>query len=462
MDQESISQCASSSISKNDETKSLEDNDNENESIESRKGKRHMEKNEDKNVDSARKISKKDDLELQIGFGGFPIDALSRQESGSSSRQIYKKPREVELRLGTSVVPMIPPPQLVNIYDLNADADPLLDALGRDPSIICLARCPRYYYASIASINRSFRQLIKSGELFKKRSNDKLVEHWVYFSCNVKLNWEAFDPICNKWMRLPEGNANEFFERLDKESMAVGTQLLVLGNGLEGQIIYKYNLLTNSWSLGHLMNTPRCLFGSASLGNIAIFAGGVDRKGKILDVVERYNSETEAWETLPSLLKPRKMASGVFMDNKFYLIGGIGLDMKPLKCGEVYDKGWTEIPNMWPIGGGNSAAPPLLAVVNNELYAADPTMMELNRYSKSNNKWDTIGRLPESTHNINGWGMAFRGCGERVIVIGGPRATNDTHVAIYSWIPSEGPPQWTMIGWKKSDKFVYNCAIMGC
>ncbi|PWA87172.1 Galactose oxidase, beta-propeller [Artemisia annua] len=391
MDQESISQCASSSISKNDETESLEDNDNENESIESRKGKRHMENNEDENVDSARKISKKDDLELQIGFGGFPIDALSRQESGSSSRQIYKKPHEVELRLGTSVVPMIPPPQLVNIYDLNADADPLLDALGQDPSIICLARCP---------------------------SNDKLVEHWVYFSCNVKLNWEAFDPICNQWMCLPEGNANEIFKGLDKESMTVGTQLLVLDNGLEGQIIYKYNLLTNSWSLGHPMNTPRCLFGSASLGNIAIFAGGVDRKGKILDVVEHYDSETEAWETHPSLLKPRKMASGVFMDNKFYLIGGIGLDMKSLKCGEVY--------------------------------------------SKSNNKWDTIGRLPESTHNINGWGMALRGCGERVIVIGGPRATSDTHVAIYSWIPSEGPPQWMMIGWKKSDNFVYNCAIMGC
>ena len=149
MDQESISQCTYSSISKKDETKTLEDNDNDNKSIKSRKGKRPMENNEDENVDSARKISNKVDLELHIGFGGFPIDALSRQESGSSSRQICRQPQEEELRLGASFVPMIPPPQLVNINELNADADPLLDALGRDPSILCLVRCPRYFYVLI-------------------------------------------------------------------------------------------------------------------------------------------------------------------------------------------------------------------------------------------------------------------------------------------------------------------------
>ena len=57
MDQESISQCASSSLSKNDETRSLEDNDNENESIESRKGKRHMENNGDENSLSSKPCS---------------------------------------------------------------------------------------------------------------------------------------------------------------------------------------------------------------------------------------------------------------------------------------------------------------------------------------------------------------------------------------------------------------------
>ncbi|GJS73276.1 reverse transcriptase domain-containing protein [Tanacetum coccineum] len=67
------------------------------------------------------------------------------------------------------------------------------------------------------------------------------------------------------------------------------------------------------------------------------------------------------------------------------------LDMKPLKCSEVYDgkaKRWTKIPNMWPGGGENplappllavphrdkdSKAPPLLAILRNDLYVVDAT-----------------------------------------------------------------------------------------
>ncbi|GKB71094.1 F-box/kelch-repeat protein SKIP11-like protein, partial [Tanacetum coccineum] len=74
--------------------------------------------------------------------------------------------------------------------------------------------------------------------------------------------------------------------------------------------------------------------------------------------------KTRAWETLPSLLKSRKMSSGVVMDGKFYVIGGSGgKDGKALSCGEEYDfesKMWRQIPYI--------VAPP------NELYAADCTL----------------------------------------------------------------------------------------
>ncbi|KAM0000222.1 putative kelch-type beta propeller [Helianthus debilis subsp. tardiflorus] len=343
----------------------------------------------------------------------------------------------------------------------------LIQAIGRENSIKILTHCPRYSYASVASLSRSFHDLIRSGEIYKARSKNKVVEHWVYFSCHM-LKWEAFDPVGKKWMHLPMINSGDTcFAFSDKESMGVGTDLLVLGKHVSGQAVYKYSLLSNSWSEGPTMNKPRCLFGSASLGTIAIFAGGVNANGKIMDTVESYDSVSGAWETLPSLLKPRKMSSGVFMDDKFYVIGGCGgEDMKPLSCGEEYDpvaKTWRVIPDMWTGGGGGSMAPPLLAVVDNELYAADCEVMEVKKYDKNIKVWESIGRLPESADNMCGWGMAFRGCGDRVIIVGGRWAHGEyAHVEIYSWVPKEGPPQWTMIGRKKSDNFVYNCAIMGC
>ncbi|XP_075506905.1 F-box/kelch-repeat protein SKIP11-like [Primulina tabacum] len=355
----------------------------------------------------------------------------------------------------------------------NSDTSSLISAIGRDNSISCLIRCSRADYGSIASLNGSFRSLIRSGELYRLRRHSGVVEHWVYFSCQL-LEWEAFDPSRRHWMHLPRMNPNDCFLFSDKESLAVGTELLVFGKDLMSHVIYSYSLLTNTWTTGMRMNTPRCLFGSASLGEIAILAGGCDSLGNILDSAELYNSELGTWATLPSMNKPRKMCSGVFMDNSFFVIGGIEkADSKPLTCGEKYNLEtgiWTEIPNMSPLSTAvegveppaTSEAPPLIAVVNNELYAADHAVMEVRKYDKYSKTWVTIGRLPARTDSMYGWGIAFRACGDRLIVIGGPRNAGEGFIEVNSWNPSEGPPQWDLLGRKRSGSFVYNCAVMGC
>ncbi|KAL3513200.1 hypothetical protein ACH5RR_025917 [Cinchona calisaya] len=373
----------------------------------------------------------------------------------------------------------------------HTDASSLINQLGRDLSVNCLLHCSRSDYGSIASLNRGFRSLIRSGDLYKLRRQLGIVEHWVYFSCNL-LEWEAFDPRLHKWMHLPPMTLNECFMCSDKESLAVGTELLVFGKAIESHVIYKYSILTNSWTSGTRTNTPRCLFASASLGEVAIVAGGCDSRGNILSSAELYNSESGIWYPLPGMHKPRKLCSGVFMDEKFYVIGGVGIgdssvssgrsagfgafgtgNAKVLTCGEVYDlktRSWVEIPDMFPERNGEAAndspatakAPPLLAVVKNELYAAYYDEKEVWKYNKQRNLWTTIGRLPEQATSMNGWGLAFRACGNQLVVIGGPRALNGGFIEINAWEPNEGLPHWTLLGRKHSGSFVYNCAVMGC
>ncbi|XP_009360362.2 F-box/kelch-repeat protein SKIP11 isoform X2 [Pyrus x bretschneideri] len=311
----------------------------------------------------------------------------------------------------------------------SSDSDKHINRIGRDNLISCLIRCSRSDYGSIASLNQSFRSLVRSGELYKLRRQNDVIEHWIYFSCHL-LEWEAFDPNRGRWMHLPRMTSNECFMCSDKESCAVGTELLVFG--------------------------------------------GCDSQGNILSSAELYNSETQTWEMLPSMKKPRKMCSGVFMDEKFYVIGGIGgSDSKVLTCGEEYDltaRTWTEIPNMSPGRSGAARetdvpageAPPLVAVVNNELYAADYADMEVRKYDKERRVWLTVGRLPERAASMNGWGLAFRACGDQLIVIGGPRALVEGFIEINAWVPGEGPPQWNLLARKQLGNFVYNCAVMGC
>ncbi|KAL2484617.1 F-box/kelch-repeat protein SKIP11 [Abeliophyllum distichum] len=414
------------------------------EKIEVQQGKRPLETDGEKEV-VVRKVSKKSGIfvDTSLSIGGFLISASDQSSNKRHTGQ-------------------------------NSDSSSLISAIGRDNSISCLIWCSRADYGAIASLNHNFRSLIRSGELYRLRRLNGVVEHWVYFSCRL-LEWEAFDPIRRRWMHLPNMNPYDCFMFSDKESLAVGTELLVFGRDLMSLVTFRYSLLTNTWSSGVNMNAPRCLFGSASLGEIAILAGGCDSRGNILSSAELYNSELRIWKTLPSMKKPRKMCSGVFMDGKFYVIGGIGgTESKLLTCGEEYNletETWTEIPNMSPVRTdvarefnlpATSEAPPLIAVVNNELYAADYADMALRKYDKINRVWTTVGRLPERADSMNGWGLAFRACGDMLIVIGGPRTVGQGFIEVNSWVPSDGPPQWDLLGRKQSGSFVYNCAVMGC
>ncbi|KAK4784615.1 hypothetical protein SAY86_018983 [Trapa natans] len=411
-------------------------------------------------------------LELGIGSSKRPLDIDCEDEH---------RRRKASKLIGSEFCPQDDEylPEESEDQDHSAEASDthsLIPGIGRDNSISCLIRCSRSDYGSIASLNTSFRSLIRSGELYKLRKQNGVIEHWIYFSCHL-VEWQAFDPVRVRWIRLPRIIDNEYVVFPDRESLAVGTDLLVFTRDMitSSNIIYKYSILTNSWTSGMKMNVPRCLFGSASLGEIAILAGGRDPRGNTLSSAEMYNSETQEWERLPDMNKPRTMCSGVFMDGKFYVIGGIGGDdstkPKVLTCGEEFDlktRTWTEIPNMSPARGGGpetpaaAQAPPLVAVVNNELYAADYADMEVRKYDKQERAWCTVGRLPERAASMNGWGVAFRACGDRLIVIGGPRAAGEGFIEVNAWAPREGPPQWNLLGRKRSSNFVYNCAVMGC
>ena len=145
-------------------------------------------------------------------------------------------------------------------------------------SVSCLIRCSRSDYGSTASLSRVFWSLVRSNDLYKLRRLNGVIEHWIYFSCDL-LEWEAFDPIQHRWMHLPRMTPYESFIWYDKESLAIRTELLVFGKEVTSHVIYAYSILTNTWTSGMRMNAPRCLFGSTSLGEKAILVGGCTRKG---------------------------------------------------------------------------------------------------------------------------------------------------------------------------------------
>ncbi|KAJ4981960.1 hypothetical protein NE237_032797 [Protea cynaroides] len=191
------------------------------------------------------------------------------------------------------------------------------------------------------------------------------------------------------------------------------------------------------------MNHPCCLFGSSSYGEIVIVAGVNDKSGHLLKSTELYHSKLGAWKSLPVMNLPHIMCSGFFMDGKYYVIGGI-----------------SGLAERW------RRSPPLIAVVNNQRYAADLTTNEVNKYDKSNNTWNFVKRLPVRDDSNNKWGLAFKACGDKLLVVGGHRRTDGEVIVLHSWRPEDGNgegPEWDVLSIReRAGGFVYNCAVMGC
>lgn len=348
-------------------------------------------------------------------------------------------------------------------------SDSLLPGLIDDVALNCLAWASRSDHASLACINTRFNKLIKSGFLYGLRKQLGNLEHWVYMVRDPR-GWEAFDLVRKKWMTLPRMPCDECFNHADKESLAVDGQLLVFGRELLDFAIWKYSVIHHSWSKCLGMNRPRCLFGSGSLGSIAIVAGGSDKNGNVLKSAELYDSMLGRWELLPHMHTPRRLCSGFFMDGKFYVIGGMSSPTVSLTCGEEYDleaKRWRRIENMYPYVNRAAQAPPLVAVVDNQLYLVEPLTNMVKKYDKQKNTWDLLGRLPVRADASNGWGLAFKACGKQLLVVGGEKGPEGQGLVLHAWCPisgvKNGTLDWKVLGVKEHvGVFVYNCAVMGC
>ncbi|XP_077227676.1 galactose oxidase/kelch repeat superfamily protein [Tasmannia lanceolata] len=361
---------------------------------------------------------------------------------------------------------------MVGDYDRHycrRSCDSLLPGLHDDIALTCLAWAHRSDYPSLASLNTRFNSLIKTGYLYELRKQMGIAEHWVYLVCDPR-GWEAFDPMRNKWMSLPKIPCDECFNYADKESLAVGSELLVFGRELLDFALWKYSLISRKWVKCQGMNLPRCLFASSSCGSVAIVAGGSDKNGAALKSAELYDSVSGEWELLPNMHSPRKLCSGFFMDGKFYVIGGISSPTVSLTCGEEYNlqtRTWRKIEDMYPNVNKAAQAPPLVAAVDNQLYAVEYLTNMVKKYDKEKNSWTVLGRLPVRADSSNGWGLAFKACGKNLLVVGGQRGPEGESVVLNSWCPDSGS-EGGSLNWKELSVkervgvFVYNCAVMGC
>ncbi|XP_061348872.1 F-box/kelch-repeat protein At3g27150-like [Gastrolobium bilobum] len=352
------------------------------------------------------------------------------------------------------------------------DADYVVPCLSDELETMILARFSISEHWKLCCLNKRFLTQLKSGEIYKIRREIRFKEPSVFMLASGERNWCAFDPHFMSCRKLPIIPSDYNFECGDKESFSVGTHLFVSGKEIDGPVLWRYKLETNEWFKGPPMNNPRCLFASASCDIFAFVAGGLETTNctEILSSAEKYNSETQSWDPLPSMIQKRKFCSGCHMDNKFYVIGGQDEQKNELTCGEFFDEEtnrWNLIPNMLKdIPLSPSGSPPLIAIVNNELYTLDASSNELKVYLKGSNTWKKLGPVPVRANDQGGWGVAFKSLGNELLLIGATCVSNSQRalMTIYTCCPNPNVEklQWRQIVCSSTNlsPFIRNCAVM--
>ncbi|ESQ33183.1 hypothetical protein EUTSA_v10005262mg [Eutrema salsugineum] len=334
------------------------------------------------------------------------------------------------------------------------------------------ARVPCSEYWKLQFLNKRFSQLLKSSEIFRMRQKLGLVKPYLFLLSSGANRWTMFDKDFESFLKLPKLSSNICFFNGDKEVTSVGTQLIVIGKEVEGITVWRFELEMQKWVKGPAMITPRVMFGSASHGTNAFFAGGVkiDKNSyEVVSIAEKYNAETKTWTAIHAMHKRRKLCSGFFLRGKFYVLGGQNENDEYLTCAESYNEvtdSWELIPNMlkdMPVLF--SQAPPRIAVVNDNLYLLETSLNELHVYDVNANAWKKLGVVPVGAHFTRGWGVAFKSVGDELLVIGASSARPQSQsMTVYKCRPDVEEIVWEeckrCCRGVRLNHFILNCCVM--
>ncbi len=172
---------------------------------------------------------------------------------------------------------------------------------------------------------------------------------------------EVYDTVNNSW-----GKVSPMPEKLHHVGAAASTtsnnEIYVVGGYKNGWIatdsMFIYNTDTDTWDSGPTMPTARGALTVQFIDGILYAVGGANKT--VLSTNESFNVKTNTWETKMDMPTAREHLSSAVVEDKMYVIGGRVMSMTSnLGTNEVYDPQtdkWETLEDMPTPRGGLTAA----------------------------------------------------------------------------------------------------------
>ncbi|XP_071720075.1 F-box/kelch-repeat protein At1g30090 [Rutidosis leptorrhynchoides] len=311
--------------------------------------------------------------------------------------------------------------------DSSLNGDPLIPGLPDDIALSCLLRLPVSSHLSSKSVCRRWYQLFRSKErFFTQRKQMGFKDPWLYVfafhKCTGKVQWHVLDLTNFLWHTIPQ------MPCIDKVcphgfrcvSLPFEGSLFVCGGVVFDadcplNLVMKFNVQKNSWTVMKKMITPRSFFASGVINGKIYVAGGNSTDLLELNSVEVMDPQKGIWHPVANMRTNMASYDSAVVNGKLFVTEGWFWPFYVVPRGQVYDPktdNWENLSDGLREGWTGTSV-----VIYDQLFVVtEHERTKLKVYDMKNDSWKTVDgpALPEQICKP----FSVNCCNNRICVVG--------------------------------------------
>jgi len=318
--------------------------------------------------------------------------------------------------------------------ELAINGQPLIPGLPDDVALNCLLRLPVQSHAACRVVCKRWHLLLGSKErFFARRKEVGFHDPWLfvfaYDKCTGKMQWLVFDLVHFSWHTMPAMPCREKVSPHGFRCVSLpheGT-LFVCG-GLVSHVdcpldlVLKYEVHKNRWTVMNQMVTARSFFASGVIDGMIYVAGGNSSDLFELDSAEVLDLENGCWRPIARMSMNMASYDAAVLDGKLLVTEGWLWPFFVSPRGQVYDPRTNDWENM-AIGLREGWTGSSVVLYGHLFVVSEHERMKLKVYDVDSDSWDTVEGPPLPDQICKPFSVSS--CDSKIYVVG-----RNLHVAV--------------------------------
>lgn len=289
--------------------------------------------------------------------------------------------------------------------ELNLRGDPLIPGLPDDIALSCLLRLPVSSHSASKTVCKRWYQLLGNKErFFTRRKEMGFQDPWLFVfafhKCTGKIQWHVLDLTHFSWHQIPQ------MPCIDKVcphgfrcvSFPIDGSLFVCGGVVFDadcplNLVMKFNVQKNSWTVMKKMITARSFFASGVINGKIYVAGGNSTDLFELNSAEVMDPKKGIWHPIANMHTNMASYDAAVLDGKLLVTEGWFWPFYVVPRGQIYDPNTDNWENM--ADGLREGWTGSSVVIYGHLFVVtEHERTKLKVYDPNNDSWKTVDGPP--------------------------------------------------------------------